>query len=96
LLGDEKMGLLVPHDDFSVRDIKLEGIPVGLQHPKGLLGGNNNIPDIARVGYGSEGLEEKIWGHVFWQGTGGYYKPKAQNWSRRDYIKFRSLMVNLI
>jgi hypothetical protein len=60
LLGDEKMGLLVPHYDFSVRDIKLDGIAIGIQHPKGLMGGNNNISDIAHVGLRSEGLEEKI------------------------------------
>ncbi|OQV18425.1 hypothetical protein BV898_07436 [Hypsibius exemplaris] len=73
-------------DDYSMDEMNY-----GIVHPK-----DHGVPDMLRVAYGSKYLEEKIWVHIFWQGTGGFY-PKtaaAAAWSRRDYVEYRLLMFH--
>ena len=84
------MVLLAPHGEIAAADHPMDDVNYGIVHPK-----NSGVPDMVRVAYGSEYLEEKVWAHIFWQGTGGFY-PKtaaAAGWSRRDYVKYRLLMV---
>jgi len=56
-----------------------------------------DFPNIGYARYGSQYLEEKVWTTLFWEGTGGYYRKEAEqkNWSRREYVRWRSTMVRL-
>ncbi|OWA54733.1 hypothetical protein BV898_19133 [Hypsibius exemplaris] len=87
----EEMVLLAPHGEIAAADHPMDEVNYGIVHPK-----NSGVPEMVRVAYGSEYLEEKVWAHIFWQGTGGFY-PKtaaAAGWSRRDYVKYRLLMLH--
>jgi hypothetical protein len=91
--------LLVPFEDFNARNVSLNEVETGMQHPKDLASSGvaqnalKNIRDFTHVKYASKYLEEKVWPHLFWRGTGGFFKPDALGWSRRDYVTFRTLMV---
>ena len=101
MLGEEERLLLVPFEDFAVRNVNLEDVEAGMQHPRDLSeaesaeNAQKAIRDFTYVKYGSKYLEEKVWPHIFWRGTGGFYKPEAHGWSRRDYVTFRTLMVSI-
>ncbi|OWA54944.1 hypothetical protein BV898_19331 [Hypsibius exemplaris] len=87
----EEMVLLAPHGEIAAANHPMDEVNYGIVHPK-----NSGVPDMVRVAYGSEYLEEKVWAHIFWQGTGGFY-PKtaaAAGWNRREYVKFRLLMLH--
>ncbi|OQV15438.1 hypothetical protein BV898_10313 [Hypsibius exemplaris] len=68
----------------------MDEVNYGIVHPK-----DNGVPDMVRVAYGSEYLEEKVLVN-FWQGTGGFYQKiaAAAGWSRREYVKYRLLMLH--
>ncbi|OWA55112.1 hypothetical protein BV898_19496 [Hypsibius exemplaris] len=86
----EEMVLLAPHGEIAAADHPMDEVNYGIVHPK-----NSSVPDMVRVAYGSEYLEEKVWAHIFWQGSGGFYQKTAAaaGWNRRDYVKYRLLML---
>ncbi|OWA51142.1 hypothetical protein BV898_15638 [Hypsibius exemplaris] len=76
----EEMVLLPLYGEIAAADHPMNEVNYGIVHPK-----NSGVPDIVRVAYGSEYLEEKVWAHIFWQGTGFYQKTAAAaGWSRRN------------
>ena len=70
---------------------------MALQHPcdMELEKAKQDLVSFTKVKYGSQYLEEKIFPHLFWNGTGGYYTDFGkqgnlkQHLSHGEYVKMR-------